>query len=385
MPAVWTYPWSLFAEGIDAACARLAECGVDALSVASHYHSIRTLQPRLDTPQFVSYPGGCYFQPDRTAFDSIVPPINDIEGSEDPLADIAETAADYGLTVSAWCVCFHNTRLGDENPEYRTQSAFGQHHDHSFCPSHPEVQTYLAEVINSLAEYSIDAINLESLGFQSVFHSHGVEFGHDKNQAVRGQTAEMLFSQCFCSACQRRARDHSVDFDHAASVVRDLCQKTTSRSTQGTLADLVENRPVLRDLFDFRAAVIEDVVAALAAVSDDVALDYSVSDGFGREPDNGWPAGVDIERLEPHLDRLTALCYVDDPEQAGKRVRAFRDRFDLPVSASVSLDPTLVDTRETWDETVAQIRETSTDVVVYNHGLLTDEQMGWLRDSFAYE
>lgn len=384
MATVWTYPWSLVSEGIDSACDRLSDCGVDRLRVASHYHSIRTLNPRADPPDFTAYPGGCYFTPDPESFDAIVPPVNEISGSADPLADVTAAAAEHGLSVDAWCVCLHNTRLGSEYPEYRLQSAFGQRHDHAFCPSHLEVQEYFASVVRSLAEYDIDAINLESLGFQTIFHEHGPEFGHSKQQAVGGRTTEMLLSQCFCQACRERARDHPVDFERARTLVRDCCREAlNSTGWRQPLAALTAEHPVLAELFDFRAAVIEDMVADLAAASGDVNLDYSVADGFGRSPDDGWPAGVDLNRLEPHLDTLTALCYVSDPELAEDRVRAFDERFDLPVNASVSLDPDLVGSRAEWEAIVSRVRGAGANVAVYNSGLMTNEHLDWLRDSFV--
>ncbi|WP_049903309.1 hypothetical protein [Halococcus agarilyticus] len=384
MPTVWTYPWSLVSEGIDSACDRLSACGVDELRVASHYHSIRTLDPRADPPSFTAYPGGCYFTPDPESFDTIVPPVNEIAESTDPLADVTAAAAEHGLSVNAWCVCLHNTRLGSEYPEYRLQSAFGQHHDHAFCPSYPEVREYFTSVVRSLAEYDIDAINLESLGFQTIFHEHGPEFGHSKQQAVGGRTTEMLFSQCFCRACRERARDHSVDFERARRLVRDCCREAlNSTEWRQSLASLTAEYPVLAELFDFRAAVIEDMVADLAAASGAVNLDYSVADGFGRSPGDGWPAGVDLDRLEPHLDALTALCYVSDPELAEDRVRAFDERFDLPVNAGISLDPDLVGSRAEWETIVSRVRGAGANVAVYNSGLMTNEHLDWLRDSFG--
>ena len=384
MPTVWTYPWVLLSQGTEEACKRLSDCGVDGIRVASHYHSIRTLNPRSETPSFVSHSGGCYFSPEDEEFGAITPPVNEIDGSTDPLADVATAAAEHDLSISAWCVCFHNTRLGNKYPEYRIQSAFGQSHDHAFCPSHRKVQEYITTVVRSLASYDIDSINLESLGFQSALHGHGVKFGHSKEQAVRGKSAELLLSQCFCLACCERARKYSVDFERARTLVRDLCREAlTDPNWQRPLTALVAEYPVLEDLFDFRAAVIENLVANLATASGDVHLDYSAADGFGRGPNDGWPAGVDLDRLEPYLDNITALCYVSDPEAASDRVLAFDERFDLPINGGISLDPELIGSQAEWETAVSQVSEAGTDVAVYNHALITDKQLGWLRNTFA--
>lgn len=43
MVGLWTYPWTLYEEGVERACRNLAERGVDKLAVASHHHSLRIL------------------------------------------------------------------------------------------------------------------------------------------------------------------------------------------------------------------------------------------------------------------------------------------------------------------------------------------------------
>ena len=164
MVAVWSYPWRLLSQQPDTTRGELAELGVTGVNVAAHYHSIRTLDPRSSDTLFESYEGGCYFTPDSKHFADtpIDPPVNDIDGHPDPFADVVERLTDGGIDVNAWLVCFHNTKLATENPEFRVESAFGDAHEHAFCPSNPEVHAYFEGVVRSLADYDISAINLES-------------------------------------------------------------------------------------------------------------------------------------------------------------------------------------------------------------------------------
>lgn len=386
MAATWAYPWSFLGEGSTASFEDLAALGVDGVTLASHYHSVRTLDPRRSGRRFVSRPGGCYFDPSPGHFADtpIDPPVNEVAGSMDPLADVAALAADAGLAVNAWFVCNHNSRLGTENPDYRVESAFGTPHDHALCPSHPEVRAYLAGVARSLADHDVAEIHLESVGFPNAFHGHGSEFGHDKNYAATGTAQELLVSQCFCRGCRAAAADHPVDLDRAATVVREHCESVLAGPDRDVdLVALRETYPAVDDLFDFRATVIEALVERLAAASGDVPLNYYVADGFGRGHDDGWPAGVLPGRLEPHLDRVTALCYVDDPAVARRRVESLAASVDLPVDAGVSADPSVVDSREVWRAVVDVVRDRCGTVHVYNLTLLTDAHLAWLESAFG--
>ncbi|UPV76809.1 putative glycoside hydrolase (plasmid) [Halorussus limi] len=385
MVAVWSYPWRLLSQDPAETRREFVEMGVTSVTVAAHYHSIRTLDPRAENGLFESYEGGCYFDPDRGAFadTSVDPPVNEVDGRADPFGDVVELLRESGIDVNAWLVCFHNSKLGAENPALRVQSAFGDDHEHAFCPSQPAVRAYFEDVARSLAEYDIEAINLESLGFPSAFHGHGATFGHAKNHVVSGAAEEMLVSQCFCSACRERAADHPVDFDRARSVVRSLVRDVVSEPTPqvSSLERLVADRPVLEDLFDFRASVIETFVEGVAAASGGIDLTYSASDGLGRDPNDGWPAGVVLDRIRPHLDRIVALCYTDDRELARRRVRRYREAVDVPVDAGVTLDPDVVGTETEWRGIVDGVSDLADEVHVYNHALMSDAHLDWFDEA----
>lgn len=381
MVVVWSYPWSLLCDTLDTSCRELANRGVTGINVAAHYHSIRTLEPRSNGSLFESYAGGCYFDPDPCAFEDtpIEPPVNDVAGHEDPLGTIVDRAAHHGMDVNAWLVCFHNSKLGGDNPRYRIRSAFGDAHDHAFCPSHPEVQRYFASVVRNLTNYNIETINLESIGFPDAFHSHGTTFGHAKNHVIRERPEELLLSQCFCSACEKRAANHPVDFERARDVVQQIARTTLSHPRQHvvSLETVTTEYPVLADLFAFRASVIESLLATLAVASGDVSLSYSASDGLGRNPNDGWPAGVVLDRIQPHIDRIVALCYTADCDVAHRRIRQYQTALDIPVDIGVTFDPDLFETESEWLAFLANM-DVGADVHVYNHALMSDAHLDWL-------
>lgn len=384
MPAVWTYPWTLHREGIVEACERLAACGIDAVNIASHYHSVRSMQPRFPDDLFRTYAGGCYFEPnDAFAHVPIDPNVNRVGSWDDPLAEIVDGAHDCGTAVNAWTVCLHNSRLGATNPEYRIESAFGDAHDHSPCPSHSEVREYFATVVRSIRERGVDEIQLESIGFPSAFHDHGWQFGHEKRQAVTTDAEAALLSQCFCDGCRAAAASHPVDFERARTVVRALVRRSLADPTASpSIEALIDREPVLGDLLDFRASVVERLLERLADAAGSTPLNYYAMEAYGSEPSDLALAGVRLENLEDRLDRVTAICYVDDSAIARERIRNIERIVDLPIDTGVTLDPDVIDRREQVSDLVDGIRSASDGTVsFYHHSLATETHFEWIADA----
>lgn len=387
MTALWTYPWTMKAEGLEKACEVLSDLGIDEITVSSHYHSVRSLQPRFPDTLFQQFHGGCHFSPDPARFDGcpIDPQTVIMEGFDDPLAEVTEVAHDYGLSVNAWTVCLHNSRLGAANPDYRIESAFGDSHDHSLCPSHPAVRDYFARVVEAAVARSVDEIHLESIGTPSAFHGHGLTFGHDKRQALTEPAETVLLSQCFCDGCRRAAESHPLEFDRAKERVQSLLEAALADPTTKTpsLGALVGEYPELRALFGFRASVVGSLVEEIAGAAGTTPLNHYVAESPGGADPNGvWPAGVRPARLDAFLDRATAMCYVSDPAVARDRVRALQDMVDCPVDAGLSLDPSRVETATELSALVDTLADTVDGrLSFYHHGLLTDTQLQWIESA----
>ncbi|WP_114576435.1 hypothetical protein [Saliphagus sp. LR7] len=386
MPALWTYPWTLEREGLDATADRLAACGIDTVNVASHYHSVRSMSPRSPDALFHSASGSCYFDPGE-AFDGLAinPPVNAVGEWADPLEAIAEGLDEYGIATNAWTVCLHNTRLASANPDHRIESAFGDAHDHSLCPSHPEVRAYFASVVRAARERGVSGIHLESVGFPSAFHDHGADFGHPKRQTIASTAGEILLSQCFCDGCRAAAEAHPIDLEAAGERVHELLADPLADPTASPppLEDLVADDPLVADLFEFRAAVIEDLLADLDDAAGSIPLTYYVMEAAGADPDQLLGTGVRFDALEEHVDRLLAICYVADPDVARERIGAIDAGTRLPTDAGITLDPTVIGSEDEFRELANAVREEAEGVSIYHDTLATETHLEWLESAFA--
>lgn len=386
MPALWTYPWTVEREGIDEIGDRLSTCGINSVNVASHYHSVRAMSPRSPDDLFRSASGGCYFDPGERFNDlEIRPPVNAVGEWSDPLAAIAEGLSERGIATNAWTVCLHNTRLASTNPEYRIESAFGDVHDHSLCPSHPEVRGYFATVVRAARERDVDGVHLESIGFPSAFHGHGANFGHSKRQTITSTSGEILLSQCFCDGCWAASEDYPIDLDRAQARVQDLLEAPLADPTTSPrpLTDLVEHDPLVADLLDFRATVIEDLLADLDDAAGSTPLTYYVMEAAGPDPADLLGTGVRFNILEEYADRLLAICYVTDPKLARERIRAIDSRTPLPTDAGITLDPAVLENKAEFQELVGAVREEADALSIYHDTLATESHLEWLKSAFV--
>lgn len=378
MTGLWAYPWSFTDRRFEPAMDALRTSGIDHLKIAAHYHSVRTFDPKEADLGFYTFPGGCLFDPDERYFEQtpIDPPTNTIRGRSDAFGDVVATATARDIAVDAWLVCFHGTRLATSSPAYRIEDAFGDAHDHALCPSHPEVRRYFAGVVRNLAQYGVERIDLESLGFPSVVHDHGASFGHHKDHVLTNRADAFLVSQCFCDGCRDAARG-TIDVDAAEAVVSQLCERyLTSAAETPPLSHLVEEHPELEALFAFRADVIGELLDGLASASGDTRLSYYLADGGGYAPTDLWPSGVTPDLLTEYVDDVTALCYVDDLEEIEARLTACRDSIDHSFDVGLTLDPSVVGGRERGRRLLTDVSDRiDGDVFVYNHALMTTTQL----------
>ncbi|MEW1660696.1 hypothetical protein [Streptomyces sp. NPDC093707] len=217
--AAFLYPWDVV--GDPDAPARLAELGVQQVTLAAAYHSTRALTPRHPRHRIVTarhsavlYPP----DPDRWAGRALRPYAQDWVAEPDPFGTAARALAAVGLQVHSWVVLAHNSRLGADHPSSVVRNAYGDRYPWAPCIARPEVRDYLVRLAAEAAvRPGARGVELESCGWYGLAHLHG----HDKLAGVRlGGAAEYLMSVCCCRVCLDGYAELGLDGAELTAAVR---------------------------------------------------------------------------------------------------------------------------------------------------------------------
>jgi hypothetical protein len=387
--AIWAYPWDFLDEGVDTVLDRVAEAGLNGVSVAAAYHNVRALCPHNPRRAVYHGEGGVlYFRPpdDIFAETRIRPVISDLVGQEELLPELCQAAHKRGLKVHAWTVLHHNSRLGAAYPDCSLQNAFGDRYPFGLCPSNPDVRAYTTGLVRALAAYeTLDTIDLESLGYMGIDHS-----GHHAKQGV--ETDEMhrfLLSLCFCPHCASRMEANGVDADAARETVarelRDFFNgrfRMTREETLGALEDVLGEETCEGILAARDEAVLTLLEDLYWLVKKPQCLSVMVS---GSPLATGAHAGVTLSQAREWTDRLLVQAFSRD-------VGAIRDtvadvavrRGSTPVYAGLQAVAPFVRTSDELTMRVMAAAEAGAEgLQFYHYGLMPLENLGWIREALA--
>ncbi|MFE6978600.1 hypothetical protein [Streptomyces sp. NPDC057682] len=311
--SAFLYPWDVV--GDPDAAARIAELGVQQVTLASAYHSTRALTPRHPGHRIVTAEhAAVLYPPDpaRWAGRALRPYTSSWVASRDAYAEAAEALAGAGLDVHSWVVLAHNSRLGAEHPDTSVVNAYGDRYPWAPCIARPEVRAYLVELAAEAAPRAgARGTELESCGWYGFAHLHA----HDKVAGVGlGDAAQYLMSLCFCSVCRDGYGAAGLDAEESARAVRRALEPVWAGGADaGTGWDAVEKllgADLAAATLAFRTEVArglqESVVAAVRAAA---APDFQVLLHADPAPYRcGANAGVDAGHILSVADGVVLPC-----------------------------------------------------------------------------
>src|ERR1035441_8802810 len=175
------YPWDV--DGDPAAADRIAGLGLTEVTLAAAYHSVRAVTPYHPQHRIVTRDAATYYRTDPARWrGSRLRPVQ-----AEPSGSFERAAAQLraaGITVTAWAVLTHNSRLGVADPSCTVENAFGDSYPWALCAGSPAVRDYAAALAAEVAALAgAGAIELEACGW------YGIEDGsaHDKTAGAFGQ------------------------------------------------------------------------------------------------------------------------------------------------------------------------------------------------------
>lgn len=400
--ALYTYPWDVIDESVELFCSGAREeLGVDTVSLAVSYHAAKLILPH-NPRRKVYYPedGSLYFRPDPAAFaDSpIQPHVGKLAQEEDVLASLCRGAEKAGLSVIAWTVCLHNTRLGSAYPEFAPVNAFGDPAITYLCPAQPAVRAYVRALAGDLARrYPLRAIQLEAAHHMPFVHG----FHHEMQQVVVTPELQVLLGLCFCPACLDLAGSRQVDGEavrlYAAREIEERLAVGGGASDDaawfseywaGALDGELSLYMALRAQSVDR--LLREVREAVHAVND-VDVYLQEASAVGAPPvspvlDLAWRFGMTLPPAEGTCDGVSVLGYFAGLDRFKHEIDAYRARLPADLPLEIGIRPCVPDCHS-LDELVAKVAHCAAigarGVSFYNYGMMPAVNRGWVLEALA--
>lgn len=379
--AMWAYPWDIRDEGIPATVERLTDAGINEINLATNYHAVHSFSPTNPGQRSYFAQASSYFQPSAEVYGDLTPVPAEQMGDNDWVAEITHSLDDSPISVNAWAVGCHNSRLGLSHPDLTITSPHGDSLPFGLCPSQPAVRAYLMGLVLDLSSrWEFNRIELESFDY---FFGSGLSWHHDKVFVDLGKLGAFLLGLCFCDECRAAAADDGIDVD----AVQQTCVETIDAISAGKLPSSLDplqwirSHPRVAEYVSTRERILEDLYADLR---DTVETELGYTIGMLDIGDE-WLFGADLTSLGSHVDYYTALAYESSGTAAAASIRA-ADAVtqDVPIHAGIQPGPPVVDDGKTVSEIVADLVKTGTDrISFYNFGPLPDRSFDWIKDATA--
>ncbi|MEU9013564.1 hypothetical protein AB0D12_28130 [Streptomyces sp. NPDC048479] len=271
--SAFLYPWDVV--GDPHAASRIADLGVQQVTLAAAYHSTRALTPRHPRHRIVTAQhAAVLYEMDeaRWAGRELRPYAAGAWAPGDAYGEAAAALTEAGLEVHTWVVLAHNSRLGAERPDTSVVNAYGDRYPWAPCIAQPAVRALVVELAAEAATRpGALGTELESCGWYGLAHLHA----HDKIAGVGlGDAAQYLMSLCFCTACRDGYVQQGLEPNLLAAAVRHGLEPVWQGAAP---ADAGIEKLLGAELgavtLEFRArtarALQEDTVAAVRAAAPD--------------------------------------------------------------------------------------------------------------------
>ncbi len=283
--AVCLFAWDFCDEGVDPLLERLAELGATSIFLASVYHAGWFLLPHNPKRKcHFCEDGAAYFHPDASLYENtpLKPRIAEIAARTDWFEKVSRRLDTYGLRMTAWTVCNHNTPLGLAHPRHTVRNAFGDSYPHALTPASEAVRRYIRALAVDLAgRYRLRSVFLEAPNYRGRKHGHH----HERELVALGDLENALFDVSFSEHDMAAACAAGVDAEHVRRRIRDHLHRYL-----GAAPDRPSDLPRTMEQFVERCPALVDYLAV---------LDARVTSLVTEIKDDLRPLDVELEGVEP--------------------------------------------------------------------------------------
>ncbi|MFI5660186.1 hypothetical protein [Streptomyces sp. NPDC051684] len=381
--SAFVYPWDV--NGDPDAARRIADLGVQQVTLAAAYHSTRALTPRHPRHRIVTAEHAAVLYPlDQHRWQ--VRELRPYEAGDwapgDAFGAASEALAGAGLDVHTWVVLAHNSRMGAEHPDTSVVNAYGDRYPWAPCIAQPATRAYLVGLAAEAATRpGARGTELESLGWYGLAHLHA----HDKTGGVGlGEAGQYLMSLCFCPSCREGYAEHGLDPVELASAVRTALEPgwrgDGTDDGWATVEKLLgaETAAATRAYRDTTARTLQE--AAVTAVRAAAPAGFQVL--LHADPVSyhcGANAGVDPGHILSVADGVVVPC-----TGGAGLVRAFAEQGSGVVAANLTVVRGMGGSPATLAEDARAARDLgATQLRLYHAGLASDGDLAAVAGAVA--
>ena len=391
---LYAYPWDVIDEGADAVLDAVERAGLNALYLATWYHSGMFFLPHNPVRRtYFPQPGALYFAPGSWHADhSLPPPVSPLcDDWPGFWTDLSRRARLRGIALCAWMPVLHNSGIGTAHPGVAVKNPWGDTITHSLCPSHSNVRDLVLRVVADVAGMGVfDRILLESIEYLGLRHGHH----HEVIGVPLDPDVDFLASLCFCRACLDRAAAQGID----GAVVRNWVRQTVDAALTGEPRQPLDWAGIdagaggaVGKWLDLRrrtvSGLVVDTAAAIRAADPSVtvaALDFGPLYAMGAQG-RAWQNGNDLDLIIPAIDELHPTFYFTDAAVLAARVAA----YDRMIAGQCRLVPAIrailpqTDGPDGLARQLASAASLASGFTFYNYSFMALPTLDWIRDGLA--
>ena len=376
--ALYTYPWDLVDDGVDAALDRIVDLtGCSEIQLAPSYHVSNYFLPHNPkSPIRFGENGAVFFTPELSRYEAteIKPHVSGCVTTPDYFERLVDAINRKGLVFSAWNVYFFNHYLSEKHPQFAKHDVFGTPYVGQLSPSSKDAQEFAVALTQEVMDrFHPHAVRIEAL--QRQMWRHGML--KSKFQGDITERCQFLLGVCFNPASMQNAEQAGMD---AVSFRRDVdAWLRTELAKIPTEQELREPADVewLAEAFDGRLRQYLDV---LNGHTTHLWLRVAevIKKGGGKVQSDYLAHGIrtDTNGLEPRInkqiDRLTAgLPSIEDDAKA--QMREYLDMIAPGGEVFVPVGPgNITEAAPLVERTRAAAEAGAAGALFYNYGLMRE-------------
>ncbi|MBN2292335.1 MAG: hypothetical protein JXM70_07915 [Pirellulales bacterium] len=372
--SICLFAWDLCDEGVEEVLGRVADMGATSLYLAATYHAGWFVLPHNPKRKcHFAEDGVAYFQPQETLYEGtpLKPKVAGIAADTDWFTEAGQLLDRFGLRMTAWTVCNHNTPLGLKHPEHTVRNAFGDYYPHALCPASRAVRDYVRALSVDLASrYPLQSIFLEAPNYRGRRHGHH----HERELVKLGHLENTLLDISFSEHDLAAARAAGVDGDRVRQSIREHLTKYLDAAPRLredlplTMAQFLDDHPMTAD---YLAVLDEQVSRLVAEIKSDIRQ---------------WDVELEgVERIAAY-DVQVVGAYGLTPEEVARKTTLARSQIPLYQQIRVGFrlggDPSAIESPKQARECVQAASESGADsVFFYNYSESPLESLEWIRYS----